>query len=329
MATLKLRGRSWVLNWSQGARQHRKSLGDIPKQEAKIALHAKELELRTGRRVLPTELVFGVFYREYVDWHAIQFPDSTERIAQIVRQHLDPFFYAFPIDRIGIRDAERYAAQRLSAGVKRATVNKELRTLKAMLNKAIDWEYLRFNPVGRLRQLKETDSKPPRFYSAEEMETIYQWAPYNWHWWRLMANTGMRRAEVLLVQPQRDIGRDEMRIISTEEGRTKSAKWREIPLSENAKMALERFEKGKYLWPRVHARSISRAFENVLRRAPLQGDKGSLHCLRHTFCSHLVMAGQPLRVVQGLAGHANYATTERYAHLAPGFHRDVLGAINL
>jgi len=329
MATLNRRGTSWVLNWSQNGRQHRTSLGEISEQEAKTALHAKEFELSTGQRVLPTGLIFGGFFREYVDWHAIQYPDSTARVEQIIRQHLEPFFYAIPIDRIGVRDAEQYAAERLRQGVKRATVNKELRTLKAMLNKAIDWEYIQFNPISRLKSLQETDSKPPRFYTTEEMEIIYQWAPYNWHWWRLMANTGIRRAEALLIQPQRDIGYDEMRILSTEDGRTKSAKWREVPLPDNAKMALERFEKGKFLWPRVHARSISRAFENVLKRAPLEGDKGSLHCLRHTYCSHLVMAGQPLRVVQRLAGHANYTTTERYAHLAPGFHKDVSGAINL
>ncbi|MGO1068284.1 tyrosine-type recombinase/integrase [Lysobacter sp. CA199] len=44
---------------------------------------------------------------------------------------------------------------------------------------------------------------------------------------------------------------------------------------------------------------------------------GSLHRLRHTFCAHLVMAGVPLRRVQLLAGHADYKTTEIYAHLAP------------
>lgn len=38
----------------------------------------------------------------------------------------------------------------------------------------------------------------------------------------------------------------------------------------------------------------------------------------HTFCAHMVMAGVPLRRVQLLAGHADYATTEkRYAHLTP------------
>ncbi|MDH0171367.1 tyrosine-type recombinase/integrase [Stenotrophomonas sp. GD04145] len=50
----------------------------------------------------------------------------------------------------------------------------------------------------------------------------------------------------------------------------------------------------------------------------LAGVGGHFHRLRHTFCAHMVMAGVPLRRVQVLAGHADYATTEKYyAHITP------------
>ena len=41
------------------------------------------------------------------------------------------------------------------------------------------------------------------------------------------------------------------------------------------------------------------------------------HMLRHTFASHAVMIGVPIRRVQRWLGHASVATTERYAHLRP------------
>ena len=41
------------------------------------------------------------------------------------------------------------------------------------------------------------------------------------------------------------------------------------------------------------------------------------HILRHTFCSHLAMKGAAPRAIQGLAGHAKSATTDKYMHLAP------------
>jgi hypothetical protein len=44
------------------------------------------------------------------------------------------------------------------------------------------------------------------------------------------------------------------------------------------------------------------------------------HVLRHSFCSHLVMAGVPLRIVQALAGHTSYKVTERASRrLRAGF----------
>ena len=43
----------------------------------------------------------------------------------------------------------------------------------------------------------------------------------------------------------------------------------------------------------------------------------TLHTLRRTFASQLVMAGVPLRDVQDLMGHQSFQTTLRYAHLSP------------
>ncbi len=57
--------------------------------------------------------------------------------------------------------------------------------------------------------------------------------------------------------------------------------------------------------------------KRIQRRAKLT-DNGGLHILRHTYCSHLAMAGVPVMEIQRLAGHAHLTTTLRYMHLAPG-----------
>jgi len=315
MPTLTKRGKSWQLNWRIGGQRFRKSLGDIPEHEAKLKLLAKDVEIKTGQCILPTGLLFRNFKEEYLNWYVVEYPDSYYRVEQIIRQHLEPVFELMPIDTINKRHAKQYSHDRLKAGAKRSTVNKELRTLRAFTNKAVEWDMIENHKLRGLKQLQEFDSKPPHFYTSDELEKLYQWSPYHWHWWRFMVNTGVRRKEALQINRKRDIGTDAIRIISTENARTKSAKWREIPLSDSALMAIERFgKKEKHLFPRVNLGSVSRAFSTCAARAELEG---SLHSLRHSFCTHLVMNGTPLRIVQALAGHAKYSTTEKYAHADP------------
>jgi site-specific recombinase XerD len=58
---------------------------------------------------------------------------------------------------------------------------------------------------------------------------------------------------------------------------------------------------------------IKRAFNNACKKAGLENV--TPHTLRHTFASHLVMAGIDLSTVQRLLGHRDIATTMIYAHL--------------
>jgi integrase len=251
-------------------------------------------------------------------WYEHEYPSSYTRTKQIVEQHLLPHFKDHYLDQLAPRLVETWKVDRLEK-VKAATVSKELRCFKAMLNRALDWEIIKRHPFARVKAPRQLDDKPISFYSIDEMEAIYRIDPNNRFIWQLMANTGIRRSEALNAKREH-VRKGRIRIVSTEDARTKSGKWREVPLSPAANEAILRLGH-EYLLPRVYPQSLSRAFKRAAMRADLDG---SIHWLRHTFCSHLVMSGVPIKTVQELAGHASINTTMKYAHLAPDYLSNIM-----
>lgn len=330
MATCYQYHGSWYIQWTQNGKRQKECIGRVSvvsHVEARLKAKAKEVELATGKVIFSSVPTLSQFVPEYLSWHEKEYPSSHFRVRQIVEQYLLPDFGVLPMDHIKSMPIERYKHKRKDQGAKSATITKELRTLKAMLNCAVDWEILPVMPLRRIKEPQNLDSKPPEFYTIEQMGKLYQAATgLHASIWRLFANTGMRRKEGLILR-RTWIGKEGMKILSSEEDRTKSGLWRDIPLTDGAIQALEEIPKdGIYVLPRVRPPSLSRA---CLSDAGKAGLNGGLHTLRHTYISHLVMAGVPLRTVQKLAGHAHYSTTERYAHLAPGHLQDAGRKISL
>lgn len=324
MASLRKISGSWVIDWRDAAGRHRQTIGGlqiISAAEAKHQLWLKERELAIGgASVTP---ITAAFAREYMLWHQAEHPSSTYRIQQIIEGHLIPAFGTLALDAIRPRLVEDYK-QRRGQIVAPATVAKEVRTLKAMLERAVAWEVMPVNYIARVAEPKSLLSRPVEFYTVEQLRALYAASEYS-AVWRLYANTGMRRGEGLQLKRQ-NVGRESIRIVSSEEARTKSGKWREIPITDGAREALERLGGDDYVLPRIRPESLSRACIRDASRAQIGG---SIHVLRHTYISHLVMAGVPIRTVQILAGHSTIAVTERYAHLAPGHLQDAGRAISL
>lgn len=339
MAGKHKRGEAWYLSWYEGGKLCRRSLGRVTEAEAE----AQRLALEQRADLTPAAgPALADWALQYCEWHAQEYPDSYYRVEQILRSHILPVLGAVPLLSLSREQIEAYKAARKSAGAAAATIIKELRTLQALLNRAVDLDVIPRNPIRAVKPPKDLSSKPPRWYSREELAAIYTAAlaihpsttaadrqlaaPYRWTW-QLLANTGLRRGEALHLK-WRDIGKEEIRILSEPGARTKSGKWRAVPITEGAGEALDslRIDRAPHVIPQIEPASLSRAFARATKRANLDG---GIHCLRHTYCSHLVMAGVPLRTVQVLAGHSSMRVTEQYAHLAPSHLRDAVRGLHL
>jgi site-specific recombinase XerD len=105
----------------------------------------------------------------------------------------------------------------------------------------------------------------------------------------------------------------------------KGSKQRQVPLSEPAAQALERWleirhevvpvDQGAVLFANERGRRITgRDVRRIIDRRSLAPTHP--HALRHTFATHLLDGGADLRAVQELLGHSDVSTTQRYTHVS-------------
>jgi len=132
-------------------------------------------------------------------------------------------------------------------------------------------------------------------------------------------NTGMRKGEILGLEWERHIDLKHGFILLD---MTKNGERREIPINDTLRGVLQGLTRRLDV-PHVfydhdtgnHYKDVKRSFKTALKRAGIRDFH--FHDLRHTFASHLVMAGIDLTTVKELLGHKTLTMTLRYAHLAP------------
>lgn len=313
--TVYWRGEIAYLNWREGDRRHRPSIGRVSEREAEEVRAAKESELRHGVRILARLPLVRVYLEWYLDWYEAEHPTTIGKARSEMKRFIAQFGHR-PIDTIRPMEIEGYKRERLvTHKAAPETVGKEIRRLQAAFRRGVEWKELDMNPLEAVKAPRGVRSVAVRFYDRQAMRKLYRANPARAPLWLFLAHTGLRRGEVVgLTHKAVVAGRLQIESVPDETGagRTKSGKWREVPLNRYASWALRHLPDPIVS---VHMDTVSDWFARDAAKAKVGG---SLHRLRHTFCAHMVMAGVPLRRVQILAGHADYGTTEKYyAHLTP------------
>jgi integrase len=145
---------------------------------------------------------------------------------------------------------------------------------------------------------------------------------------RLALNTACRRGELLKLQwGSVDLEGGYFTVVKQGKGSNKANKQRRVILNDDALDVLRRWKKQTGGHGRVFdIDSPRRAWLALLKRAKIEEFR--FHDLRHDAASQLVMNNVDLYTVSKVLGHANVATTQKYAHLSPDHLRAAVGQLD-
>ncbi len=313
MATLYKRGDRYYLNWRADGRQVRISLGAIERKAAEAIRAEKEAELRG--LITPTRGVrLGTILDGYMDWYKANRPTTYGRAVSALRRFRATFDDQ-PAETIPSQSIERWAASQQAKG----QAEKALKLARAALRDAVRKRVIAYSPMDGVKIAKTLTSRAPPYFTREQLRALAR--TRRGAAWIFMAATGIRRGE--MVKARREDVRDGVLLVeSLPEGRTKSGKWRAVPLNPYAVKALAALGGDRLV--ECHKDTLGDWFKADARSA---GVTGTLHWLRHTFCTSLAQQGVSLHEIKQLAGHSSVTVTEIYAHHSPAYGRLAVGTM--
>jgi integrase len=226
---------------------------------------------------------------------------------------------------------DRFKAERLTT-ISPASVNIELRALRAVLNTAVRWNLLTANPFARRKFVPVPEVLPPYFTMNDiaKLRAIVT-NPLYWDIILFAVLSGSRRGEILALRwSDYDDQRSTMTIHCSNGFRTKTGRHRVIPVHS---LLYEMLEKRRNTSQcdlifsdnghQLRGNNVTKRIRHYIRKAGLRREL-HFHSLRHSFASLLVQSGESLYMVQKLLGHTSPRMTQVYSHLEPtNLHRSI------
>ena len=271
--------------------------------------------------------LFADFVEDFMRRQGRRWKPSTRKgNAQLIDRYLLPFFGAMHVADISRADVQRWFD---SLSGTPGNANRTLPVLSVMMRQAELWN-LRpqgSNPCRNMRRYRTSPRE--RFLSQEELKRLgfvlkhtddKQAAAAI----RLLLFTGARSSEITGLRWEWIRGT--RAVLPDSKTGPKS-----IQLPPPARAVLHALPQvGEFIFP--NKRGDGSMTDLGLRWRKLRDLAGlpdvRIHDCRHTFASHAVMSGLDLYTVGRLLGHADTASTERYAHFSDGHVREAAGRIS-
>jgi integrase len=239
-------------------------------------------------------------------------------------QTLKHFFKDKTFNQITPRDIEDFKLFRIKS-VKPASVNRELETLRHVINLAKRWKrFYGENPVS-VAGLMTANNQRDRVLSVEEEQRLLaNSAPHLKVILAMALNTGMRKGEILSLTWNSIDFDNNLFIINA--SNNKSKKLKKVPINSYLKtMLLElkmrnsrliNSEKIEHVFlgdDHKPVKEVKTAFRNACKRAKIEGLR--FHDLRHTAGTRMLERGVNIVAISEILGHSSIETTrKRYLH---------------
>jgi len=324
MAVFKKNGTWWVDCYLNGSRVRRKVSQD--KRTAELVEADLKVKAAQGKWLgieHVKQVSFTALCEEFSEKQAGKAPNTLIRYEQNIRLHLKPAFGKVRLSSMITKHIEDYVQARAKVA-KPNTVNTELDQIKAMLNAAVRWGYLRTSPAKGVRKIRVVQQEKP-FMTPEQVSALLAECKGWLHTFCSVGlNTGMRLGEILSLEWEDvDFENGVIKIRSDEEFTTKSGRNRVIPFNDYLEGVLRKAPR-HITCPSVvitrngsppNQRFAQKEFRQAVERAGLP--HFTVHDMRHTFGTTLAANGVGVRDLMALLGHSDIKTTMVYLHASP------------
>ncbi|MBL1123419.1 MAG: hypothetical protein D8M26_11055 [Ignavibacteriae bacterium] len=241
----------------------------------------------------------------------------------VIKKLLGYFSPIKTLDSIELKDVERFLDS-LKKNAPKGIYNYH-RTLRAMWNKAKQWNYVGNNPFEKV-QLKKRQAGKPVFITENQLAVILKNITVEVVKDAIITAfySGCRLGEIVNLTWQDIKLKDDLLIIGNKDFETKGRKQRVVPIHPKVReILIKRFPKiikreRHYVLAKNNGYPFtgdyfSKRFKQACRQAGVE-EEIHWHCLRHGAATRMIMNGAPLPAVQRILGHSNIQTTMIYTH---------------
>jgi integrase len=323
----------WWMSFSAFGNQTRESTGTTNKILAKKILAIRLAEVAEGRWHLlssnPPRL--QQWAKEFLK--SVSHPNTREGYKYSVAHLLQFFGQNSKLSDISVARIEEFKQHRLAAGVKPATVNRNLSALRRMLTLATRQRFIARNPFAEVELLEELKyrRRPHILTWAEQNKILAVATPHLRALVVLLTETGLRVNKEALTLRWEDIDFSSSQLY-VYDSKTIAGR-RTVPLSEPCKSELLRWKKlvgsksSPYVFPNLdrpgkHILCVRKTWSTALRMASLP--HFPIYYLRATFASRLSAVGVPDTFVAQMLGHSTTSTLPDYLVAIDEYRRDAI-----